>query len=161
MSESTRKSLMLSLFIGALVNSMLSSRQKHHSKPPRSYRISRLANSVRAPLGVDLGLVSFCTGRTKYVSSLRDPSRVRGIFLEWPEETHASECSTPCSRVMCGQDPSRPTQDSNRQGIDLRPICQPSSFCRICLRCLVCTKDSLCCTSSLPCCVLSRYHIIK
>jgi hypothetical protein len=42
--ESTRKSLMLSLFIGALAN-MLSSRQKHHSKPPRSYRISRLANS--------------------------------------------------------------------------------------------------------------------
>jgi hypothetical protein len=37
-----------------------------------------------------------------------DPSRVRKIFLEWPpEETHASECSAPCSRVRCGQDPSR------------------------------------------------------
>jgi hypothetical protein len=40
MSESSsRKNMMLSLFIGALAN-MLSSRQKHHSKPPRSYRTS-------------------------------------------------------------------------------------------------------------------------
>jgi hypothetical protein len=49
---------MLSLFIGALAN-MLSSRRKHHSKPPRYYRISRLVNSVRAPLGVDLPTPSF------------------------------------------------------------------------------------------------------
>jgi hypothetical protein len=35
----------------------------------KSTKASRLANSVRAPLGVDLRLVSFCTGRTKYVST--------------------------------------------------------------------------------------------
>jgi hypothetical protein len=47
MYESKRKNLMLSLFIGALAN-MLSSRRKHHSKPPQSYSTSRLANLTQA-----------------------------------------------------------------------------------------------------------------
>jgi hypothetical protein len=42
------------------------------------YRTTRLANSVRAPLGVDLRLVSFCTGRIKYVS-MKPKSRKRNI----------------------------------------------------------------------------------
>jgi hypothetical protein len=88
-------------------------------------------------------------------------SQERVIFLEWPEETHASECSAPCSRVTCGQDSSRPTQDSGRKGLDVRSICQPTSFCCICIRYPVCTEDSLCCTISLSCCVLSRYHRIN
>jgi hypothetical protein len=91
MSESSRKNLMLSLFIGALVN-MLSSRRKHHSKPPRSYRTSRLANSVRAPLGVDLWLVSFCTGRIKYVST-KPKSRKRNISRTARNDT--------CFRMQC------------------------------------------------------------
>jgi hypothetical protein len=60
---------------------------------------------------------------------------------------------------MCGQNPSRPTQDSGRKGIDLRSICQPPPFCRICLRCPVSTKDSLCCTSSRRAAVLCTLTI--
>jgi hypothetical protein len=62
---------------------------------------------------------------------------------------------------MCGQDSSRSPQDAGGKGIDLGSICQPPPFCRICIRCPVCTKDSLCCTSSSPCCVFSQLHSIK